>query len=315
MDRNRFQRSRRAYVALGRRVHAPPSSRSSTVGDLDVEQEDPRAAQLFAAWGEQEKKLSDDLRLQQEYRSAKEQAKLLKRQMKEKQKERYSEDITFDFKLKLPQAWSALKKMPHPARFLPKARQVLLSIKIQSRKLLLQFLRLRRMYQAGAIGVFLLVIASGVFMVGQSDQGKGAVGDNGESQGQALGLKTEKPVFDTVLPAGKNEEEVGGLRRLSPDGVDPVYVFVDKIGEVPVRISQQKLPEKFKIDRDGELRKIAEQYYAKETIDIGGETAYIGTSAKGPQSVFFVKDDLLIFITSDTQIDKNAWQSYLLLLT
>ena len=79
--------------------------------------------------------------------------------------------------------------------------------------------------------------------------------------------------------------------------------FADTIDGVPVSVSQQPLPEVFKKDTDAHLSELAKSYNATDKMNADGTTVYIGTSAKGPQSALFVKNNLLILIKSQSKID------------
>lgn len=119
------------------------------------------------------------------------------------------------------------------------------------------------------------------------------------------------PTYKTLLPAGKTIVQLGGWTRVSPSNVDPVYAFVDKIGEIPINLSQQPLPSELKDDTDNQLSLLASDFRAEEKLMVGNTTVYIGTSAKGPQSVIFTKDNLLILIKSSVKISNEKWTSYI----
>lgn len=116
-----------------------------------------------------------------------------------------------------------------------------------------------------------------------------------------------KASFDYSLPDG-NESEVDGQVRFDPE--KQVVNFVDSIGGIDITISQQPLPEDFKDDTDAKVKKLAEGFSATKTIATANPTAYIGTSAKGPQTVIFAKNDLLVFMQSSKKIDDVDWASY-----
>jgi hypothetical protein len=126
--------------------------------------------------------------------------------------------------------------------------------------------------------------------------------------------KNETPKFDTVLPAGKSIADYGGWTRISPDGRVPVYAYADKLNNVPIRVSQQELPENLS-GNDEEAAKgvqeLAEGFKANQKLTVGSTTVFIGNSAKGPQSVIFAKNELLILITSDQKIDNDHWTAYI----
>ncbi len=158
-------------------------------------------------------------------------------------------------------------------------------------------------YKWWALGstVCLVVMAGGVFVVSSSDSGPAA------DSPAVLSQTDTKASFDYSLPDG-NEYEVDGQVRFDPE--KQVVNFVDSIGGVDITISQQPIPEDFKEDTDAKVKKLAEGFSATKTIATANPTAYIGTSAKGPQTVIFAKKDLLVFMQSSKKIDDVDWASY-----
>lgn len=117
--------------------------------------------------------------------------------------------------------------------------------------------------------------------------------------------------YQTVLPESKSITQLGGWKRVSPPDSEPVYAYSDKIGDTSISVSQQPLPESFKKDGiDSEVADLAKKFNATTTFDADTTTAYIGTSAKGPQSVIFTKNSLLILIKSQAKIDEPSWIRY-----
>jgi len=114
------------------------------------------------------------------------------------------------------------------------------------------------------------------------------------------------PSFQAVLPAGKSINELGGWTRVSPPGEPPAFAYSDSIDDVTVRISEQQLP-----GGSQSVAEIAKGYNATNKITAGKITAYIGTSFKGPQSVIFAKNNLLILIGSTATINNDSWVSYI----
>ncbi|MDB5179772.1 MAG: hypothetical protein JWN12_404 [Candidatus Saccharibacteria bacterium] len=120
----------------------------------------------------------------------------------------------------------------------------------------------------------------------------------------------QNPGYTTILPTGKSIVQLGGWVRVSPTGSDPVYAYADTVSGVPISVSQQPLPASFKNNSDSKVAELAKSYNATATITIGDTTVYIGTSAKGPQSVIFTKSNLLILIKSEKKIENAAWSTY-----
>jgi len=134
--------------------------------------------------------------------------------------------------------------------------------------------------------------------------------DTQEDLGSAS-LSKGKPTFDTISPASLNIEQKGGWTRISPPSREPVYAYTDSIGQIPIIVSEQRLPQKLQGDVDQNISDLASSYAANEKLKTGDTTVYIGTSAKGPQSVIFVKNNLLVLIKSDSAIPEKAWKTYI----
>lgn len=121
---------------------------------------------------------------------------------------------------------------------------------------------------------------------------------------------SENPGFETLTPRGKSADDFGGWKRVSPPKTDPVFAYTDSIGGVPILVSQQAMPASFTGNINDKVTALAKQFNAAAEIDANGVIIYIGTSAKGPQSVIFTKNDLLILIKSQKKIEDSAWAEY-----
>lgn len=120
-----------------------------------------------------------------------------------------------------------------------------------------------------------------------------------------------KPAYQTALPKGKTIDDLGGWKRVSPAKEEPVFAYMDKIDDVTISVSQQPLPQSFKNNTDSEVAELAKKFNATNKIDAGGTTAYIGTSSKGPQSVIFTHDNLLILMKSIGHVTDTSWANYI----
>lgn len=153
-------------------------------------------------------------------------------------------------------------------------------------------------------GVAIIIVAAGVttaFLM-KTDSGKDA------DKPGVLAENTQKADFAYSLPKGNSEGLDGAVKY---DAQRKVVNYKDSIGGVEITISQQPLPEAFKQDTEAKVKKIAEEFSATKTIATANPTAYIGTSAKGPQTVIFSKKDLLVFIQSTKVIDDHDWAEYI----
>jgi hypothetical protein len=120
----------------------------------------------------------------------------------------------------------------------------------------------------------------------------------------------KKPSYQTVLPQGKTINELGGWKRVSPPKSDPVFAYTDTVDGVAISVTEQPLPQSFKSDTDSQVSELAKKFNATDKIPSGDLTVYIGTSAKGPQSVIFANNSLLILIKSEKKISDASWAKY-----
>lgn len=124
-----------------------------------------------------------------------------------------------------------------------------------------------------------------------------------------------KPDYAVILPQGKSAATLGGWTRVSPPENDPVYAYSDTIDTVPISVSQQELPSQFKQSTDSHVANLAKAYNATKKLKSGDTTFYLGTSSKGPQSVIFTKNSLLIMIKSEKTVADTSWSAYIKSLT
>lgn len=127
---------------------------------------------------------------------------------------------------------------------------------------------------------------------------------------QADQTSSDTPTYTTITPADKTAGTVT-WKRVSPPNSDPVFAYADKVDNVAIMVSQQPVPNNFKDDIDGKTAELAKGFGASTKIDAGDTTAYLGTSSDGPQSVIFVKNNLLILMKSQTKISNDAWADYI----
>ena len=151
-----------------------------------------------------------------------------------------------------------------------------------------------------SIGIALIVIVGGIITI--------AIIQNNKNSSTTDTADT--PDYATVLPEGKTITELNGWDRVSPDGKDPVYAYNDSIDGVAISVSQQPLPPAFKDNTDSRVAELAKGDNATNAIQAGDTTFYIGTSAKGPQSVYLSKKGLLILIKSEAKIKDASWANY-----
>ena len=124
-------------------------------------------------------------------------------------------------------------------------------------------------------------------------------------------IPTSQLGFDTIVPTGKSIEQLGGWQRVSPEETAPVYAYTDTVEGVSITVSQQDIPNSFGTNTNSKVAELAKNFNATNTLNVGGLTVYIGTSAKGPQSLIFTKDKTLVLIKSDEEISGSAWTAYI----
>lgn len=120
-----------------------------------------------------------------------------------------------------------------------------------------------------------------------------------------------KPDFPTLLP-GKTIDKLGGWGRVSPPDKDPVFAYSDMLANVHIVVSEQRLPQSFESNLEGQLAQTAKQFGAATKLSTATTTTvYLGTASNGSQSVITSKKDLLILIRSSSKIADDQWASYL----
>lgn len=119
----------------------------------------------------------------------------------------------------------------------------------------------------------------------------------------------DSPAYPMKTPGGVAIDKLGGWKPVCPPDSTPTYAFTDKLDGVPVVVTQQKLPEDFQQSPTTRIQEIAKNYDTKlSTVNL---LTYLGTNAKGPQSVIATDYRLLILIQSTATIDDDDWVSYL----
>lgn len=143
-----------------------------------------------------------------------------------------------------------------------------------------------------------------------TDDGTSTAKNDPQLKSKTGNLTKGTPEYKTYLPSGKSIESYGGWTRVSPPDRNPVYAYSDTISGTPINVSQQPLPKDFKPDVAEQVAELAKGYHADHFITVKDTKVYIGTSAKGPQSVIFVKGDTLILIKSSAKLSDDQWTSF-----
>ena len=153
----------------------------------------------------------------------------------------------------------------------------------------------------------LFIVAIAMIVAGLGFLGAGIYQVNSAKKDEASNV----PNFKPVTPHGKSIDNLGGWQKVTTPNNDVFYAYVDTINGVTVNISQQQLPGKFKADVSNKMLEMARAYNANVKLDVDGIKVYIGTSAKGPQSVLLTKDGVLILMKSWSTIPDSDWTSYI----
>lgn len=119
----------------------------------------------------------------------------------------------------------------------------------------------------------------------------------------------QKPTYQTIVPSNKPASSLK-WQRVSPPNGDPVFAYADTINGVSIFVSQQPIPDSFQPNVDDKVAELAASYTATDKISAGSTPIYVGTSAQGPQSVIFSKNNLLVLIKSASKVSDDAWASY-----
>lgn len=121
---------------------------------------------------------------------------------------------------------------------------------------------------------------------------------------------TAGPAYATVLPANKTIDSLGGWQRVSPPEKPPVYAYNDEINDIAISVSEQPLPAEFKSNPTSQVAELAKGYNATTKLKAGDTQLFLGTSSKGPQSVIFTKEGVLVLIKSEKTIADASWSAY-----
>lgn len=157
----------------------------------------------------------------------------------------------------------------------------------------------------------LVILIAGINYGLSTQSGQSSIlSDNSQTTETRVGSET--PQHNTILPPGKSIDDLGGWARVSPPDRNPVFAYADTLDGEQISVSQQPLPDTFSNNPAEDVQSVAYEFNAKERVVAkDGTVFYIGTSSKGPQSVIFIKKDLLILVKSPAKIDNKSWSDYI----
>jgi|GEM_PF-1332888 len=182
-------------------------------------------------------------------------------------------------------------------------RRIVLCFKSKTKKLKIS----KRRFTAGLILLFICILLVGGYTLFAPHPAE-VVNVNKQPVKKEPGLIPGKPEYAVLAPVGKTVQDLNGWIRSDKN---PLFVYIDKIGDIQINVSQQPIPEEFMPDVDTQVEKFAKAYKANSKITIGTTVVYIGSTVKGPQSVIFTKNDLLILIASSDKIENDQWIQYI----
>lgn len=167
----------------------------------------------------------------------------------------------------------------------------------------------------GLIAIFLCIITvRSVIFKDKTDQLGAKTGASTQMSSGNIDAdipQVDSTEFPLVWPSGKSEKDFK-IVRVSPFGNDTVYAYIDILNNQEIKISQQKLPERFKTERDVKLKELADSFQATNVIQVDEQKIYHGYSQNiNTQSLIFIKKDLLIFIASPQQTRDEIWAGYI----
>lgn len=159
-------------------------------------------------------------------------------------------------------------------------------------------------YYFGAAALLMLPVC--LIVLASVFGGNGGKGETKKPEVQGKTVAT-KPDFSTLKPTTRDNQAT----ETKYDSTKKVASYNDVLKDVPITVSQQPLPAKFAKDPTSEVANLAKEINANDKISTSDATAYAGVSIKGPQTVVFTKNDLLVFIIADKKIDQLAWADYI----
>lgn len=132
------------------------------------------------------------------------------------------------------------------------------------------------------------------------------------------GTNAPKPAGDLVpgtasyavlLPDGKTIKDLGG--GWVRDQSHPLFIYLDTIDTVNIKVSEQPLPDSLKTDTEQAVELIAKNYDITQKVTVGDTTIHIGTFGNGIQRIILSKAHLLILITSNNTLTNDQWIGYI----
>ncbi len=236
---------------------------------------------IYEVWADQKRIRKEDKSLEKEYKNAKAKTKALKKQLKANERLGKNDEIAIN--ISIPQ--------------LPKIDKLKLT-RLKDKLPNKHILTTKPIIICGVIVllIFSVLIVNNLF--------------NRDKTTSVAGSKKveQNPDFDALESSSKSS------KKPVFDEAKKVASFKDKVGSADLVVSQQKLPDTFKGDPAGKLAEFAKNNYLNDYVEVGETKVYIGQSIKGPQTLVFIKNGLLVFVSSDKTVKNSDWIEYIGLL-
>ncbi|MFO0920538.1 MAG: hypothetical protein U0451_02595 [Candidatus Saccharimonadales bacterium] len=275
----------------------------------------PKDKDILEIWKKQEEIKKERQRLEIEYELAKKMAKELKQKLKEQQVSIDSQFVDDAFgELLSPEAKGLTKKLkPLASKAKNHAKKSAGSAKLTVKKnikLTRLIVKKHKRASVSVVLIILLIFAGGVGLIIKNSKNNIEVNEVQGAQSEKPKIQTSvTPDFATLVPKGKDIQELGGFARVSPENSAAAYAYRDSMNEIPIIVTQQKKPES--LSDQLKIENLAKAYNATKQVQVDGTVIYLGKSEKGPQSAIFVKDDLLVLIKAEQEITDIYWVEYI----
>jgi len=210
--------------------------------------------------------------------------------------------------------WQDVRPVQTQPKPIPKKptifQKIRLNISLLFKKIKIRFLNISRKTAILSTIIFIALISAGGYFLYINHF---FANNNIDSSSNDKTTVTEKatPEYVTIAPVDKNINDLGGWTLVSRPGSDSFYRYDDKIGDIPISVSQQTLPASLKDDTEQQIEQLAQDIKANGTITVNDLVVHISTSSEGKQYILFGKDGLLISITSNTPITNDQWIKYI----